>query len=79
MFKWTYLEWENIAESKTGLHLSLRGLDVEIIAFKVPAKQIEIAIRFPCFLLVNNVSEIHGKRSIFDWGRFRAMKYVDHF
>ena len=48
MFKWTFLERENIVESKTGLHLSLRGLDDEIMAIKVPVKQIERAIRFPC-------------------------------
>ena len=34
MFKWTFLERENIAESKTGLYLSLHGLDVEIMAIK---------------------------------------------
>ena len=34
MFKWTYLERENIVESRTGLHLFLRGLDVEIMAIK---------------------------------------------
>ena len=34
MFKWTFLEIENIVEPRTGLHLSLRGLDVEIIAIK---------------------------------------------
>ena len=49
MFKEIFLERENIVESKTGLHLSLRGLDVEIMAIKGLVKQIEIAIRFPCF------------------------------
>ena len=34
MFKWTFLERENIVESRTGLHLSLAGLDVEIMANK---------------------------------------------
>ena len=34
MFKWTFLEGENIVDSKTGLHLSLHGLDVEIMAIK---------------------------------------------
>ena len=29
-----FLERENIVESKTGLHVSLRGLDVEIMAIK---------------------------------------------
>ena len=32
MFKWTFLERENIIEFKTGLHLSLHGLDVQIMA-----------------------------------------------
>ena len=41
MFKWTFLERENIVESRTVLHLSLRGLDSEILAIKVPVKQIE--------------------------------------
>ena len=81
MFKWTFLERENIVESKTGLHLSLRGLDVQIMAIKVPVKQMERAIRFPCFSLANNKSEIHGKiyfclRQI---SRCKClMKYVDH-
>ena len=34
MFKWTFLERESIVESRTGLHLSLRGLDVQIMAIK---------------------------------------------
>ena len=34
MFKWTFLERENIVESRSGLHLSLPGLDVEIMAIK---------------------------------------------
>ena len=34
MFKWTFLEGENIVESRTGLHLSLPGLDAEIMAIK---------------------------------------------
>ena len=34
MFKWTFLERENIVEFKTGLHLSLHGLDEEIMAIK---------------------------------------------
>ena len=34
MFKWTFLERENIVESRTGLHLSLHGLDVEIMTIK---------------------------------------------
>ena len=34
MFLCTFLERENIVESRTGLHLSLRGLDAEIIAIK---------------------------------------------
>ena len=34
MFKYIFLEREVIIESKTGLHLSLRGLDVEIMAIK---------------------------------------------
>ena len=34
MFKYTFLERENIVESRTGLHLSLRGLDVQIMAIK---------------------------------------------
>ena len=34
MFKWTFLEGENIVEFKTGLHLSLRGLDAEIMSIK---------------------------------------------
>ena len=32
MFKWTFLERENIVKSKTGLHLSLHGLEEEIMA-----------------------------------------------
>ena len=31
---WTFLERENIVESRTGLHLSLPGLDVEIMEIK---------------------------------------------
>ena len=34
MFKQIFLERENIVECKTGLHLSLRGLDTEIMAIK---------------------------------------------
>ena len=43
MFKWTFRERENIVESRPGLHLSLHGLDVEIMAIKVPVKQIQRA------------------------------------
>ena len=31
MFKWTFLERKNIVESRTGLLLSLHGLDIEIL------------------------------------------------
>ena len=34
MFKWTFLERGIIVKSRTGLHLSLHDLDVEIMAIK---------------------------------------------
>ena len=46
MFQCTFLERENIIKSRTGLHLSLHGLDVKIMVIKASVKQTEIAIRF---------------------------------
>ena len=34
MFQCTFIEREHIVETRTGLHLSLRGLDEEIMAIK---------------------------------------------
>ena len=78
MFQCTFLERENIVESRSGLHLSLRGPDSEIMAIKVPVKQIERAIRFSCFSLANNKSEIHGKIYFCLRQISCLMKYVDH-
>ena len=52
MFKWTFLERENIVGSRTGLHLSLPGLDAEIIAIKdwrSPCKRLGPWTIFPPF------------------------------
>ena len=57
MFKCTFLERENIVESRTDLHLSLRGLDVQIMAIKdwwstyfkarnLPRAKIDLAMDF---------------------------------
>ena len=42
MFKWTFLERENIVESRTGLHLSLPSLDIEIMAIKDVSKALYV-------------------------------------
>ena len=47
MFKWTFREGENIVDSKSGVHLSIHGLDAEII----------IAVYF--FKLVKKCSYVH--------------------
>jgi len=69
MFKCTFLERENIVESRSSIHLSLRGLDVQKMAIKdwwsiyfikqraarnLPKEKIDLAMNFR---LVINQSE----------------------
>ena len=58
MFKWTFLERENIVESKTGLHLSLRGLDIKIMAVK---DWLSHPLSLPCCLLAQAASHNTGR------------------
>ena len=61
MFKWVFLERENIVDSRTDLHLSLPGLDPEIMAIKDWLSQ---PLSLPCCLLAQAASHYTGREPL---------------